>query len=149
MFITELDILRLAPGMPEELAVLVAAFANSHRGFEDPGRADGVCNHASGAFLRLLRRTGYREEAQKVFWEFGQYRSGDESYEIGSGPAVPEWVRDSFLRGSTALKTWEAHTAICVGEHWYIDFTARQFDRDSEWPLIWEALECSPYLQAI
>ena len=132
--------------MPWALRELVCAYANGHHELQQPSHAQGQCTNASSRFMKLLLECEIADDWEEVDWEFEIERWGHDEADWGwvivSGPDVPSHIDPIFSADSPAMQKYRGHTAVfvkCEDSSWIIDFTARQFDPNSPWPLIWRA----------
>ena len=109
-----------------DLAQLIQQFACENENLRDPAEAYNQCRAVTHRFCSFLRTCGYTGDLVDVSWV---YQDGQID-----GPKLPARVREVFLRGHHLFL---GHTVALVGGEVYVDFTARQFDPESNWPLLW------------
>ena len=127
--------------MPVLLKEFVSAYANSHTYLKTEKGAAGACASTSYDFISRLGSSPHIGEA--VDWAFDSESWGhdvdDWGWVLFDGPEIPQFIEEVYTVKSASMLKYGAHTAVLVDDEWYIDFTARQFCKESPWPLIWRA----------
>lgn len=124
--------------MPQGLIALIARFMETNPLLAFPDHAYGRCGDTSGEFKDMLQDHCYPGTCDYVDWEF--WEDVDGTWYAINGPTLPPYVWEIYL-GNLGASHQEfcAHLIVCVDKRWFIDFTARQFDPLSPWPLVWDS----------
>lgn len=124
--------------LPAPLKAAVPAFADRYSGYAEPAIAAGNCHCATDTFRKDAALARYPHST--IEFAFERVRDTRNTWKKSEGPPVPVEIAYLYLKHcndqDSAVRRYEGHTVAKVGR-WYIDFTARQFDPDAPFPLIW------------
>lgn len=112
----------------QDIYELIRRFARENEALQEPARALDMCGVVTHKFCRFLRANDFAGSLVDVSWNRRGHRVVD-------GPPIPPHILDIFFQGHT---WFQGHVVALVDDTLYVDFTARQFDPDSKWPLVWE-----------
>jgi len=129
----------------DELMQIIKTFAdtrhsaNSERyqgemeGLDTPAGAYCMCDSTSDAFITFARAVGYQGELGR--YDFVIYSHGTSPYSVGENvnPDPTLYSLGTHDSVNFAKSSWHA---IVKTEHFFVDFTARQYHTDACYPHI-------------
>ena len=130
--------------LPNPLGSLVEKFASMNRQLQVPYQANGQCITITGRFYQFLCNSGYPRELMDYHMEYASWWwRGSAPHDSGSisldiGPKTPHnFYYNNGHPGHVCA--WVAEEDVYPTQGYFIDFTARQYHKDTPFPLIWRA----------
>lgn len=113
----------------------IKVFKKEHRFLQDPKEADGRCEDMSNAFLAFLKKNQVPHTSTAKVVTYGPGAGTGRHHPLKPQLAPLKcWVVLDGRRRATGRCVYHAVVGI---RKLRIDWTARQFDRRSPFPLIW------------
>lgn len=114
---------------------ILEEYLNNNIKLQDPFKAEGQCSRQTEKILGLLSYDNiycqyYDIDIKNSKITKSKFLSSCQDL------IIPQWVKHIYLTKGPGSH-WGEHRFPIV-EDFCIDFTARQFDKNSPWPLIWE-----------